>query len=72
MNEFTISFSSNAEPIEVQLNKQGYTLDGDFEYQRLVDAVELLWGDNIITSTEKLLCRKRLVKRIRRAAKLME
>lgn len=67
-----IHFGPLADPIEKQLNEQGFTLNGDEEYQQSVDAINLLWLDNIITSTEKNKMCDRLFKRICKSAKPLQ
>lgn len=67
-----IHFGPLADPIEVQLNGQGFTLNGDEKYQQAVDAINLLWLDNLMISTEKNKICDRLFKRICKAAKPLQ
>lgn len=68
-NKIGIHFGLMADPLEEQLNKQGFTLDGDDTYQRHVNSVLNLWLDNILTDKERCKCFDRLFKRVCKHAK---
>lgn len=67
--EIGLHFGLLADPIEKQLNEQGFTLGKDKEYEDYADSILDLWMDNILTEKEKNKCLDRLFKRITKHVK---
>lgn len=64
-----LHFGLLADPIEKQLNDQGFTLGKDKEYEGHANSILDLWMENILTEKEKNKCLDRLFKRIIKHAK---